>query len=103
MHHFDGHDVQIPDGQGLMGMNLMQSDGWYTRISVFCKTVGQHLQHTLFGDRIGIDVDLTKLTIRPDIIHASHVVIMGVRDQDPIDLPERLWQDLLTEIGATVD
>ena len=103
MHHFDGHDVEISDGQGLMGMDLVESDGRYTRITIFRKTIGQHLQHPLFGNGIGIDVDLTKLTIRPDIIHPSHMVVMAMGNQDPIDLPERLWQDLLTEIRATVD
>ena len=103
MHHFDGHDVQIADGQRLMGVDLIQPDGWHAGITVLCKTVRQHLKHPFPGNGIGIDVDLTKLTIRTDIIHTAHMVIMAVGDQDAVDPTKRFGKDLLTEIRTAVD
>ena len=103
VHHLDGEDVQVTDLQGFVGVDLMESDGGNARVSVFCEAVGQHLQHALAGDGIGIDIDLTKLTVGADIVHASHMVVMTVGDEDTIDLPEGLWQDLLTEVRSTVD
>ena len=66
------------------------------------KAIGQHLQHPLTGDGIGIDIDFTKLTIGTDIIHTAHVVVVSMRYQNSINLPERLWQNLLTEIRTAV-
>ena len=81
----------------------MQADGRYTRITVLRKTIRQHLQHPLTRNGIGIDVHLTKLTIRTDIIHTTHMVVMGMCNKDAVDSTERLWQDLLTKIRTTVD
>ena len=100
-HHKRGHR-QVTEGQRLVGLNLMQSDGRHTRITMLRKAIGQHLQHPLTGDGIGIDIDFTKLTIGTDIIHTAHVVVVSMRYQNSINLPERLWQDLLTEIRTAV-
>ena len=67
------------------------------------KTVGQHLQHSFTGYRVSIDIHLTELTIGTDIVHASHVVVMGMGNQDAVNLAEGLRHDLLTEIRATVN
>ena len=101
--HFDGQNVQVTDLQGLMGIYLMELDGGYAGVSVFRKTVGQHLQHPFLSYRVGIDVDLTKLTVGADIIHAAHMVVMAVGDQDAVNLTERLGQDLGPEVGSAVD
>ena len=102
MHHLYRHDLEVTDMKWLMWMDLVQTDGRHTRIAVLGKAIGQHLQHRLLSQGIGIDVNLTKLTIWPDIIHTSHVVVMRMGNQDAVDLTERLGQDLLTEIRATV-
>jgi hypothetical protein len=86
----------------MMGQYLVQSDGWHTRIAVFCKAVRQHLKHGLLGLRVGIDIDLAKLAIRPYIVHSTHVVVMRMGDEDAVNLPEGLRQNLLSEIRATV-
>ena len=43
VHHLDGEDVQVTALQGFVGMDLMESDGGYARVSVFREAVGQHL------------------------------------------------------------
>ena len=101
--HFDGQNVQIPDLQGLMSVYLLELDGGYARVSVLRKTVGQHLQHPFLSYRVGIDVDLTKLTIRSDIIHATYMVVMAVGYQDTVDPAKGVGKDLLTEIRTAVD
>ena len=101
--HFDGEDVEISDLQGFMGIYLMESNGRHSGVSVFRKTVGQHLQHPFLGYRVGIDIDLTKLTKRADIIHAAHMVVVAVGDQDAVNLTKRLGQDLGPEIRSAVD
>ena len=103
VHHLNRHDVQVADTEGFMFVDLMQSDGRHSRITVLCKTVRQHLEHTLSGNRISIDIDLAKLTIRTDIIHATYMVVMAVGYQDTVDPAKGFGKDLLTEIRTAVD
>ena len=103
VHHLEGHDLEVANLQGHMGQDLMQADGRDTRIAVLRKTVGQHLEHRCLGMRVGIDIDLAELTVRADVVHASHVVVVAVSDQDTVDLTEGLREDLLSEVGTTVD
>lgn len=103
MHHLEGHDLQIADMERLMRIYLMEPDGRDTRITVFYKTVGQHLQHRFLGQRVSINVDFPELAIGSDVVHTSHVIVMAMGDQYTVDLPEGLWKDLLPEVGATVD
>ena len=103
VHHLNGHDVKVADVQRMMRYDLMQSDGRHTWITVLGKAVRQHLQHRLLRLGIGIDVHLTKLAVRTDVIHTSHMVVVGMSDQDAVNLAEGLRQYLLTEIRTTVD
>ena len=102
VHHLYGHDVKIANMQGVMRQDLMQSDGRHAWITMFCEAIGQHLEHGLLGLGICIDIDLAKLTIRADVIHASHVVVVGMGDQDAVYLTKRLREYLLAEVWATV-
>ena len=102
MHHHEGHHLEITDMQRLVRHNLVQTDSRHTGITVLCEAIRQHLQHRLTGGGVGIDVDLTKSAIGSDIIHTSHVVIVGVGNQNGVYLTERLWQDLLTEVRSAV-
>lgn len=86
-----------------MRMNLVELYGGDARIAVLGKTIRQHLQHRLTGLRVGIDVDLTKLTVRTDIIHTPHVVVMGMGDEDTVDATERKRHDLLAEVWTAVN
>ena len=61
-----------------VGMYLMQSNGRHTRISVLSETIRQHLQHRLTSLRISVDINLSELAIRSDIIHSPHVVVVTV-------------------------
>ena len=103
VHHHKGHDVEIADVQRVMRQDLMQSNGRHTWITMLSKAVRQHFQHSFLRLGIGIDVDLTKLAVRTDVVHTSHVVVVGMGNQDAIDLAEGLRQYLLTEIWATVN
>lgn len=103
MHHLERHDVKIANRERVMGMNLMQLYSGYTRIAVFGKAIGQHLQHAFTGNGIGIDVDFAKLTVRPDVVHAAYVVVVGVGDEYGVDFAEGLRQHLLAEVGSAVD
>ena len=103
VHHLEGDNVKVANAEGLVRMNLVELDGGNTRIAVLSKAVGQHLEHALTGYGVGIDIDFAKLTIGTDIVHAAHVVVVGVGDEDAVNLAEGLRHDLLTEVGATVD
>ena len=70
---------------------------------MFGKAVWQHLKHALTSNGVSIDIDFAKLTIGADIVHAAHVVVVGVGDEDAINLAEGLRHDLLTEVRTTVD
>ena len=103
VHHLDGHDVEVAYLKGLVLVDFVQLDGWDAGIAVLCKAVGQHLEHALAGYWVGIDVDFAKLTVGSDIVHTTHVVVMGVRDEDAVDATEGLRHDLLAEVGPAVD
>ena len=103
MHHLERHDADIANLEKLVRMNLIQLNGRHSGIAVFCKAVRQHLKQSLAGIGVGIDVNLSKLTVRTQVVHASHVVIVGMRHQHPVNLPERLWQYLLTEVWSAVN
>ena len=103
MHHLDGHDVEIANTEIFVFVDFVQLDGRDTGIAVLGEAVRQHLQHALTGYRVCIDIDFAKLTIRADIVHTTHVVVMGVGDEDAVDATEGLWHDLLAEVGPAVD
>ena len=103
VHHLKRRDVDVANGERLVGTNLVKLDGRHTRIAVFGKAVGQHGEHALSGDGVGIDVDFAKLTIGPDIVHTTHVVVVGMGDEDAVNTTEGMGHDLLSEIGSTVD
>ena len=103
VHHLKGDDTEVANGEGLMGKNLMKLDGRHTRIAVFGKAIGQHLEHSLAGKRVGIDVDFAKLAVGPYIVHSPHVVVVGMCDEDAVNLAERMRHDLRAEVGTAVD
>ena len=103
VHDLEGNDVEVANAEGLVLVNLVELDGGNTWIAVLGKAVRQHLEHASAGYGVGIDIDFTKLAIGTDIVHAAHVVVVGVGDEDAVNLAEGLRHDLLTEVGATVD
>ena len=103
VHHLDGHDVEIANTEIFVLVDFVQLYGRNTGIAVLGEAVRQHLQHTLTGYRVGIDIDFSKLAVRTDIVHTTHVVVMSVGDEDAVDATEGLWHDLLAEVGPAVD
>ena len=103
MHHLEGKDGKVANAESLVLMDLVELDGGNARIAVLGKAVWQHLEHALAGYGVGIDIDFAKLTIGTDVVHAAHVVVVGVGDEDAVNLAEGLRHDLLTEVWATVD
>ena len=103
VHHLDGHDVDVANAQRFMLVYLVQLDGGHAGIAVLSKAVRQHLEHTLTCQRVGIDIDFAELAIRADVVHASHVVVVGMGDEDAVNLAEGLRHDLLSEVRPAVD
>ena len=102
VHYLKGGDTEVADGEGLMGQDLVELDGGYTGIAVLGKAVGQHFKHSLASERVGIDVDFAKLAVGPHIVHAAHVVVMGMSDKDAVNTAERMRHDLRPEVRAAV-
>ena len=102
MHHLKGHDVEVTDAERLVLVNLVQLDGGNTRIAMLGEAVRQHFQHTTTCYGVGIDVDFAKLTVRAHIVHTTHVVVVGMGNQDTVNASEDLWHDLLAEIRSAV-
>ena len=103
VHHLEGHDGDVANLEGLVRTYLVQLDGRHARIAVLSKAIRQHLQQSFLGYRVSIDVDFTKLAIGAQVVHASHVVIVGMGNEHTINLTEGLWHDLLTEVGTAVN
>ena len=70
---------------------------------MLCKAVGQHLKHTLTGQRVCIDIDFAKLAIRAYVVHSTHVVIVCMSYQNAVNTTERLIHDLLAEVRTTIN
>ena len=102
VHHPDGQDVDVADTHLLTGTDFMQSYRRHSWVTMFCKAVGQHLQHVLFRDGISIDIDLSELAVRPYIVHAAYMVIVGMCHEDGVNTSEGLRQYLLTEVRPAV-
>ena len=103
VHYLDGHDVDVANAQGFVLVYLVQLDGWHAGIAVLGKAVWQHLEHALTGQRVGIDIDFAELAVRSYVVHAPHVVVVGMGDEDAVNLTEGLRHDLLAEVGPAVD
>ena len=102
VHHLERHDGYVANGKGLVAVYLVQLDSGNTWIAMLRKAIWQHLEHSLASQRVGIDVDLSKLTIGPYIVHASHVVVVSMGDEYAVNLAEGLRKNLLSEVWATV-
>ena len=103
VHHLDGHNTNVTDLEFTMLLYLVQLDGGHARIAVLGKTVGQHLEHALTGYGVGVDVDFAKLTVWAYVVHASHVVVVGMGDEDAVDASEGLRHNLLSKVRTYVD
>jgi len=99
----DGHDANVAEDERLTGMYLVEPYGGHPWVAVLGKAVRQHLQHALAGVAVGIDIDLAELTVGSDIVHAAHMVVVGMCDEYAVDASEGLRQYLLTEVGTAVD
>ena len=66
------------------------------------KAVGEHLHHAISRDRVCINVYFSKLTVWPDIVHASYVIIMCMSNQYAMNATERLWQNLFSEVWSDI-
>ena len=54
------------------------------------------------NDFIAIDINITKDTERAQIINTTNMVVMDMRNQDAIYLPERHTQQLLSDIRSGI-
>ena len=102
VHYFNGHDIEVAYAEGFVLVDFVQLDGRDARIAVLGKTIWQHLQHTLASQRICINIDFAELTVGSDVIHAAHVVVVGVGDKDAVYLSEGLRHNLLSEVRSAV-
>ena len=102
MHHPDRKYVNVTDTEYLMRPYLMQPNSGDSWIAMLRKTIGQHLKHTLTGILICIHIDFAKLAIGSDIVHTTHMIVMGMSDQYTVNAAERLRKNLLTKVGTTV-
>ena len=103
VHNLKRSDAEITNSKGGMRMNLMKLYGRNTRIAMLGKAVWQHLKHSLTGNGVGIDIYLAKLTIGTDIVHSTHVVVVGMRDENAINASEGMRHNLLSEVRTAID
>ena len=86
-------------------MNGMQFEFRSSRIEffrIFRKAVRHRMRQPRCNDFIAIDIDITKDTERAQIIYATNMVVMDMRNQDAIYLPERHTQQLLSDIRSGI-
>ena len=86
-------------------MNGMQFEFRSSRIEFFCilrKTVRHRMRQPRSNDFIAVDIDITKDTERAQIINTTNMVIMDMRNQHTIYLPERHTQQLLSDIRSGI-
>ena len=102
------HDAQrghakVADGERHVRFHLHEIDTRHAGIFVLHETVGHVVADVGGGAAVGVDVDVAEDAERSQVIHSPDVVIVGVGDEDAVNLPERLGKHLLAEVGAAVD
>ena len=103
VHDLDRHDMNVAYLEGFVLVDFVQLDSGNARIAVFGKAVRQGLQHGLARQGVGIDIDFAKLAVGPDIVHAAYVVVVGMGDEDAVNLAEGLRHDLLAKVGTAIN
>ena len=103
VHHGYGHDVQFVDGQHAVRGDGVEVYARHARIKMLLKTIGHHLSQVAGGTVVGIDVDFAKRAEGAYVVHAAHMVVVGMGYKHTVDFSEGLLQHLLSEVGPAVD
>lgn len=100
---FHGHHLNIAYLQRLVLFYFYQLKGRDTRIEMFGKAVRDGPMEGLGNAWLRIDMEISAIRIDAQIVYASHMVVMAVRQQHGVELSKRMAQGLLAEIGAAID
>ena len=95
-------DEHITDGERL------ESDGVevelrHTRIGMLLETIWDAISQVVENIFLGIDVKAGGLAIGTQVVNTAHMVVVAVGNEQRIEFLRRCPQNLLTEIGTTVD
>lgn len=76
----------------------------YTRIRMFSKAIGEIVIDRVHSLLIGVDIQVTeRIAVRPQVIKASRVVVMLMRQQYAVNLLKRNPKELHADIRTAVD
>lgn len=104
MHHTDRKHFQFTIyKQRMVGLDGMENNGGGTRIAILSETIRHGLHQSAACQFVGIDIHLTKLTERTQVVDAAYVVVMNMSKQHGINFPEGLGEHLLAEVGARIN
>lgn len=103
MHHLERHDIEVTYLKTLMGSDVVQMDGGDAGVLVNGETIGNALMERAATDVVSVDIDVAETAIGAQVVHPSDMVVVGMGDEHSVNLPERLLQKLLAEVGTAVD
>ena len=86
-----------------MRTNHVHVEPGHTRIKMIGEAIGKIVLHSLHGLTVGKDVDVAQHAVRPQIVESAHMIVVLMGEQQAVYLPERLRQELHTNVGATVE
>ena len=78
-------DINISDGYGVVVLVCAGSNGWYARVFVFRKEIGQSAVHGIDNQLVAVDGNVAEDTERTEIVYAAAVVVVDMGNEDGIN------------------
>ena len=103
MHHPERHHLHLTDEEGTSRINLLQLHLRDSGILMFGKTIGNATPQPLRRVVLCIKGDFTQAAERTQVIDTSHMVVMLMRDEHPVNGLKRKVHHLLPEVGSAVN
>ncbi len=78
-------NINISDGDNVVVIVCAGSDGWYARVFVFRKEIGQGAVHGIDNPFVAVDWNVAEDTERTEVVYAAAVVVVDVGNEDGIN------------------
>lgn len=103
VHHLNRLYLNVAYPEYVMLIYCVYVQLWDTRVQVFSKAIWHRSVESVNSTLIGIDINITKLAKRTQVVESSHMIVVDMGKQDTINLTEWLAKNLLPKVRSTVD
>jgi len=103
VHHLNRLYLNVAYPEYVMLIYCVYVQLWDTKVQVFSKAIWHRSVESVNSTLIGIDINITKLAKRTQVVESSHMIVVDMGKQDTINLTEWLAKNLLPKVRPTVD